>query len=47
MTPETLICDKCGAVLRIETDDHEYLDKQKDKFIKNHEGCLGGACENG
>lgn len=40
MTPETLVCDRCGAKLRIETDDQKYLDKKKDEFEKKHEQCM-------
>ena len=39
MTPETLVCDKCGATLRIETDIEKYLEKRKAQFIKDHEKC--------
>ena len=40
MIPETLTCDKCGAKLRIETDDAEFMEDRKEAFIKKHEGCL-------
>jgi hypothetical protein len=35
MTPETLTCDKCGAVKRIETDDPKYMEKKKNEFKKS------------
>jgi hypothetical protein len=39
MTPETLTCDKCGAKMRIETDDQECMDKKKAEFLKEHKKC--------
>jgi hypothetical protein len=39
MTPETLTCDKCGAKMRIETDDPKYLEEKKLKFEKDHGKC--------
>lgn len=38
MTIETLTC-QCGATLRIETDDQEYLKKKKAEFEKKHGNC--------
>lgn len=34
MIPETMKCDKCGATLRIETDDPKYLEKRKEQFLR-------------
>ncbi len=39
MTIETLTCDKCGATLRIETDDAGYLEKRKAEFLEEHNNC--------
>lgn len=34
-----LTCDRCGAVLRIETDDEKHLAKKQAEFEKKHKGC--------
>lgn len=39
MTQETLTCDRCGAVKRIETDDEKYLEEKKVEFLEKHEDC--------
>jgi len=39
MTIEPLTCDKCGARLRIETDDPKYLEKKKEEFSEKHKDC--------
>ena len=38
MTIETITC-QCGATMRIETDDPEFLKKAKAEFERNHRGC--------
>lgn len=38
MTIEPLECI-CGAKLRIETDDPQYLKKRKEEFEREHERC--------
>lgn len=40
MTTETLVCDRCGAKLRIETDDQKFLDQKKAEFEKKHVRCV-------
>jgi hypothetical protein len=43
MIPETLQCDKCGAKLRIETDDLEYMELKKTEFLEKHKDCKNNA----
>lgn len=38
MIIETITC-QCGATMRIETDDQEYLKKKKAEFERKHSGC--------
>lgn len=35
----TLTCDRCGAVLRIETDDEKHMKKKQAEFEKKHKDC--------
>ena len=40
MIIETMICDKCKFVHRIETDDMKFLNKAKREFEKKHARCV-------
>ena len=39
----TLTCDRCGAVLRIETDDAKHCAKKQAEFEQKHTKCKKGA----